>query len=212
MALAAKSVRPAVATRQFLHVGCGPVETCPWLPKAFKSPEWKEIRLDIDERVNPDVVASMTDMPNVATASVDAIFSSHNIEHLMFHEVRQALSEFYRVLSPGGFVLLTCPDLQSVAELIAKGNLFGPAYQSAAGPISAFDMVYGYTAFTRNNPFMMHKSGFTLNSLLELFGMAGFKMPIGKRNPELYDMWVLAYKEQQDVEAAKQNFATLLQS
>ena len=44
-------------------------------------------------------------------ASVDAVFSSHNIEHLYPHEVPLALKEFMRVLKPDGFVLMTCPDL-----------------------------------------------------------------------------------------------------
>ena len=60
----------------------------------------------------------MTDMKEIDGASVDAIFSSHNIEHLYPHEVRPALDEFYCVLKPNGFVLSTCPNLQSVFVLV----------------------------------------------------------------------------------------------
>jgi predicted SAM-dependent methyltransferase len=42
-------------------------------------------------------------MKAVASESVDAIFSSHNIEHLYPHEVPVALAEFIRVLKPGLF-------------------------------------------------------------------------------------------------------------
>ena len=45
----------------------------------------------------------MTDMPAVEDAYVDAVFSSHNIEHLYAHEVAEALSEFKRVLNEDGF-------------------------------------------------------------------------------------------------------------
>jgi hypothetical protein len=44
------------------------------------------LRLDIDKNVNPDIVGTMLDMSAVADASVDAVFSSHNIEHLYPHE------------------------------------------------------------------------------------------------------------------------------
>jgi len=45
----------------------------------------------------------MLDMPAVADGSVDAIYSSHNIEHLYPDEIPVALKEFLRVLKPEGF-------------------------------------------------------------------------------------------------------------
>jgi hypothetical protein len=41
-----------------------------------------QIRLDINPAAAPDLIGSMTDMAAVATASVQAMSSSHNIEHL----------------------------------------------------------------------------------------------------------------------------------
>lgn len=108
--------------------------------------DWCEIRLDIDESVNPDVIGTMTNMQGVGDRSVDAVFSSHNIEHLYPHEVPVALAEFHRVLKPDGFALITCPDLQSVAALIAEDRLTEAAYVSPAGPITPLDIVYGHRA------------------------------------------------------------------
>jgi len=82
-----------------LHIGCGPKRKDK-TTKEFNTPDWTEIRLDIDPSVSPDVIGTMTDMSAVASESVDAIFSSHNIEHLYPHEVPVALKEFARVLSP----------------------------------------------------------------------------------------------------------------
>ena len=90
----------------FLHIGCGPKRKNQ-TTKAFNSPEWIEQRLDIDQSVNPDIVGTMTEMSAVANESVDAIFSSHNIEHLYAHEVPVALAEFKRVLKPTGFLVIT---------------------------------------------------------------------------------------------------------
>ncbi len=81
--------------KTFLHVGCGPKHKNQ-TTRGFNTPDWTELRLDIDASVAPDIIGTMTDMSAVADASVDAIFSSHNIEHLYPHEVPVALAEFLR--------------------------------------------------------------------------------------------------------------------
>ena len=76
--------------------------------------QWQELRYDIDPKVDPDILGSMTDMSIIGDEYTDGIFSLHNIEHLYAHEVPVALREFYRVLKKDGYVVLTCPDLQAV--------------------------------------------------------------------------------------------------
>lgn len=95
--------------KTFLHVGCGPAYK-DRTTRAFIPPDWNELRFDINEKANPDIVGTMLDMSDVADASVDAVFSSHNIEHLYPHEVPLALAEFKRVLKEDGFVVIACPD------------------------------------------------------------------------------------------------------
>jgi predicted SAM-dependent methyltransferase len=98
-----------------LNVGCGyPLRQK--LHPHFHGEEWQEIRLDLDPAVKPDIVCSITDMRPVADCSVDAVWSSHNLEHLQRHEVPRALDEFVRVLRPWGMLLMTLPDLLSTAE------------------------------------------------------------------------------------------------
>jgi len=75
-----------VFMKTFLHVGCGPKHKDK-TTRGFNTPDWDELRLDIDASVKPDIIGSMTCMDSVPNASVDAIFSSHNIEHLYPHEV-----------------------------------------------------------------------------------------------------------------------------
>ena len=79
--------------KTFLHVGCGPKHK-DRTTRGFNTNHWKELRFDIDEAVQPDLVGTMTDMSSVASGSVDAVFSSHNIEHLYPHDVPVALAEF----------------------------------------------------------------------------------------------------------------------
>ncbi|RZJ62300.1 MAG: class I SAM-dependent methyltransferase [Acidovorax sp.] len=189
----------------FLHVGCGQ-NTKVRTTRAFNTPQWTEWRLDIDPSVAPDIVGSMTDMRAVADASVDAVYSSHNIEHLYPHEVPLALAEFRRVLKPDGFAIVTCPDLQAVAELVAQDKLTQPAYQSPAGPISPLDILYGYRpALAHGNLFMAHRTGFTLSSLMSTFQEAGFGVCAGLRQlPPAYALWVVAGRQKMEETALKE--------
>jgi len=185
------AVAPEASTPIFLHVGCGPKckDRTP-----FASQNWREIRLDIDPGVKPDVIGTMTDMKTVDDASVDAVFSSHNIEHLYPHEVPIALAEFYRVLKPGGFVLLTCPDLQSVCALVANDQLTDAAYQSGMGPITPLDILYGHRASMKaGNLYMSHRCGFTKKVLASTLSLAGFDAGV-KNRPANYDLWAVGLK------------------
>ena len=180
--------------RKFLHVGCGPKQKHQ-TTEGFSTPSWEEIRLDIDASVFPDVVGTMTDMSSVPTSSVQAIFSSHNIEHLYPHEVPKALSEFLRVLTVDGFAVITCPDLQSVCELVAKDRLTETAYISPSGPIAPIDILYGHRPpMSRGNLYMAHRCGFTQKVLRATLNAAGFQSVATMARPNAFDLWALATK------------------
>jgi SAM-dependent methyltransferase len=181
--------------KTFLHVGCGASRKDRTTAR-FAGPDWRELRLDIDEAVAPDIVGTMTDMSAVPNESADAIFSSHNIEHLYAHEVPLALAEFLRVLKPDGYAVITCPDLQSVAALIAEDKLTDTAYVSPAGPIAPLDIVYGHRpALAAGNLFMAHRCGFTETVLSGTLLGCGFKtMASCRRGSPFFDLWAIASK------------------
>lgn len=176
-----------------LHVGCGGYSPKS-LHQAFRNDRWVEIRFDIDPNVAPDIIGSLTDMSAVDDQSVDAIWSSHNIEHLYYHEVAIALSEFFRVLKPGGLVLITLPDIQKVAEHVAAGSLEEPLYTVSNGAaIAAIDILYGWGArIAEGNYFMAHRTAFTAKTMQEKLFAAGFKDASVCR--EGFDLWAKAYK------------------
>ena len=184
----------------FLHVGCGPQYKSGI--KGFDNDNWKEIRFDIDEKVNPDIVGTLLDMTQVETGSVDAIFSSHNIEHIFPHEVSIALKEFYRVLKDDGMVVLACPDLQSVCEAVVNDKLLEPLYETSHGDkIAPIDILYGWrTPIAEGNEYMAHKGGFTYSVLNGAFLEAGFKMNYGGRNPERWELFIISFKQEKSQE------------
>ena len=174
-----------------LNVGCGYPGR--GLHPSFQGSDWREVRLDIDPSVTPDIISSIVDMRPVASGSIDAVWSSHNLEHLHRHEVPAALAEFMRVLRPGGELLVTLPDLQRVAELVANDALEDEAYMSPSGPISALDMIYGHAAsLALGNRFMAHKTGFTARTLMQLLIDASFAGVTLQRVG--FALWARAYK------------------
>ena len=188
--------------KTFLHVGCGPQNKSSCL--GFNYDNWKEIRFDIDKNVNPDIEGTLTDMKLVETGSVDAVYSSNNIEHIYPHQVPIALSEFYRVLKEDGMVVITCPDLQSVCETVSQDKLLEPLYESDIGPISPIDILYGHRGFiAQGNEYMAHKGGFTYSVLDRAFYEAGFKIRYGGRRPAHWDLFLVAFKQEKSDEEIK---------
>ena len=177
----------------FLHVGCG-TKRKDRTTAGFA--DWNQLRFDIDESVKPDLVGTMTDMSSVSSESVEAVFSSHNIEHLYPHEVPIALSEFLRVLKPNGFAVITCPDLQSVCALVAEDKLTEPAYSSPAGPIAPLDILYGLrSSMASGNLYMAHRCGFTKKVLTATLQASGFKSVASmSRGHPYFDLWALTTK------------------
>lgn len=181
--------------KTFLHVGCGSKRK-DRTTQGFNTDAWHEVRLDIDESANPDILGSMTDMSSVADASVDAVFSSHNIEHLEAHEVSLALKEFLRILKPSGFIVVTCPDLQSVCALVADDKLTETAYRSPAGPIAPLDILYGYRPeLERGKQYMAHRCGFTEKVLVGTLQTSGFSSVAScRRLAPFFELWAVATK------------------
>ena len=86
-----------------LDVGCGikPYE------KTFFAGATKYIGMDyLTDRSTPDVVGSATDIP-LGDASFDTVVSTEVLEHVP--DPLKALREMYRVLKPGGYLILSTP-------------------------------------------------------------------------------------------------------
>mgnify|MGYP002631020145 FL=1 len=188
--------------KTFLHVGCGP--NYKDKIKGFNNERWKEIRFDIDETVNPDIIGTLTDMHSVETGSMDAVYSSHNIEHIYPHEVPIALKEFYRVLKDDGIVVLTCPDLQRVCEAVVNDKLTETLYKTSGGyPISPIDILYGWRGpLKKGNHYMAHKTGFTYSVLNNELLQAGFKMNYGGQVQD-WNLFVVSFKQNLSEEQIK---------
>ena len=195
-----KTRSPTPRARRVLNAGSGAVSSRR-LHQTFRQAGWREIRLDIDPAVEPDLIGSITDMTAlVPSRTFDAAWASHSLEHLHAHEVSEALSELRRILKPDGFALIASPDLETVASLLLQHGPDHVVYTSPMGPITPHDMLFGHgDSIRRGMNFMAHHSGFTCESLGASLLRAGFPMVLGKR--EGYEVWALALMEQSDKRA-----------
>ena len=146
--------------KSVLAVGSGPDDMAGW-----KAQGYSVTRLDIDPRTEPDIVGSMLDLGDIGPFST--VYCSHALEHLYPHEVPIALGNFYRVLRPGGVVVILVPDLEGV-----------PATEDVLPDgcgLSGLHLYYGDARLIPEFPFMAHHCGFVAETLQAALVAAGFK-------------------------------------
>lgn len=176
-----------------LHLGCGG-NGREHVYAPFREEEYEHIRIDADENAKPDAVDDIVTLKTIQDNTVDAVFLSHTLEHVEWSDMWRAVSTFKRVLKPFGQLVLIVPDLQSAAEFVAKDQMFATVYVSAAGPITAYDMFYGFRGMTAGNQFMQHKGGFTKSSLEAILMDSGFMDVKTIRDMGGYNLWGYARK------------------
>ena len=158
---------------------------------------WEHVLLDIDPSQGPDVVCDARDLATeLAAASYDAVYCSHNLEHYWRHDVAAVLAGFAHVLKPDGFVELAVPDLIAVvADMERRGlDVDDVLYVSPAGPITVNDVIYGFgrQIAESGNDFYAHKNCFTPKSLRRVLEKAGFPWVFVARGR--YELHAFAFK------------------
>jgi predicted SAM-dependent methyltransferase len=152
-----------------LHVGAG----------TGKLPEWikatREVKLDLDPRNQPDIVADMRNLGNIGP--YDGVYCCHALEHVSRDDGLKTLREFRRVLKPGGKAIVVVPDLEGITPTDHV------LYESEAGPVTGADMYWGMQSLIERWPHMAHKFGYVARTLKAAFHQAGFRDVTVERRP-----------------------------
>ncbi len=160
-----------LGSRKVLNVGGGANRG---MPKEYEG--WHQDLLDIDPDVKPDLLCDAKEMRTLQPSSYDAVFCSHTLEHFYRHEIPQVLAGFLHVLKPTGFAHVIVPDMTGLFQAIAGKDIHDVWYESAAGPITFHDVIYGWgQEIQRGNLYYCHKTGFTDKSLAAAMRQAGFQ-------------------------------------
>ena len=106
----------------------------------------------IDRKLGTEVYP----LPQYADNTVDEIRASHVLEHLSFSEAHLALAEWYRILTPGGRVRVSVPDI----DLILATNDPKKLHFLMGGQLDENDF---------------HKSAYDAKTLVHYLNDAGFE-------------------------------------
>jgi SAM-dependent methyltransferase len=140
---------------------------------------WEHLLLDIDPKVQPDVLCDARNLADLPGSTYDSVYCSHNLEHYYRHDVAKVLAGFVHIVKDDGFVFIRVPDLGEVMRTVVerKLDIDDVLYQSGAGPIAVSDVIYGYGVEIQRsgNDFFAHKTGFTQKSLTAVLLAAGFR-------------------------------------
>lgn len=139
-----------------LHLGCGENRF-----KGYINIDWRKTRAT-------DLICDIKKLP-YPDNSVALIETYHVIEHLPKHDLPKALKEWYRVLTPGGRLIVECPDFDEAVKEYINGNE------------KRIDNIFGLQRF----PGDTHLFGYNFKRLKKLLGWAGFR-DIQKRESQDY--------------------------
>lgn len=120
------------------------------------------INIDSRPECNPDLVCDIRRLP-YNEETVDRILASDILEHVGRLEVESVLREWYRVLKPGGQLLIKTPNVDTIIDAYQTKQIdFGELIRK----------LYGQQDYGGN----IHYTGFCPNSLKQLLTNIGFKV------------------------------------
>jgi glycosyltransferase involved in cell wall biosynthesis len=142
----------------------------------------------------PDLMCDLRHLACFPDGSADEILAVHVIEHFWRWEVRAVLKEWLRLLKPGAPLILECPNLESACQTFLSNPR--EAFQEDARGQQSMWVFYGDPAW--QDPYMIHRWGYTVQSLIDLLGEVGFvdarQEPAQFKLREPRDMRVVARK------------------
>lgn len=159
--------------------------------------DWKEVRIDIEE-LQPDIVDDIRTLEKIPNEYADAVWACHVVEHIFWQDLPMMFHNMLRVLKSDGFAVIRVPDIASIADRI-KDHFLDPLYETSGGPIAPIDIIFGQRGQlikdNHNYNFaMMHKTGFTPQSMAFILDNLKIKGMIAARN---YEIMTILYKDRQ---------------
>lgn len=97
-----------------LDLGCGPWKAYPHFISVDTHQEWQGLEWQ------PDITADATDLSMFSSQSMDAVFSSHLLEHV--ENAAKALKEWWRVIKHGGCLVLYLPHKNLYPNIGTEGS------------------------------------------------------------------------------------------
>ena len=134
-----------------LHLGCGPKYIEGW------------IHCDALEYQHVDIIGPVDSLP-IDDCMAEIVYASHVLEHFGRHECISVLSEWYRVLKPGGILRLAVPNFMAACEVYLDASLG-----------DNIDLIKGLVCGGQKDEFDFHGNIFDQKSLEAMLKSVGFQ-------------------------------------
>jgi predicted SAM-dependent methyltransferase len=123
--------------------------------------------LDIEARPEVDIISNASCLAQLGDESVSVIYVSHVVEHFHYqlnNELCNTFAEWYRVLQPGGKLLISVPDLKTLCWLFLS-----PSF-TIYDRVHVMRMIFG----GQMNQYDIHYTGFDYEILCYYLQQTGF--------------------------------------
>lgn len=95
---------------------------------------------------------------NLSENSLDVISAFHVVEHISFESLRQLVAEAYRVLKPGGLLLLETPNPENL--VVGTVNFYMDPTHQRPLPATLLNFLVEYVGFKKSKIVYLHESPF----------------------------------------------------
>lgn len=156
-----------------------------------KEKGWIGVDSRKEGRVQPDVQADITQRLPFDDDYADEIRAIHIIEHFQVWDAPQIVTEWVRVLKPGGQLAIECPDFDKVIALANVPNI---------PPSFTFWAIYGDPR--HKSPEMMHKWCYGrkhLSQVMELAGLVDMRIEPCRFHHPIRDMRIVGIKPERRI-------------
>jgi len=91
--------------------------------RKFGTPEHPWLNVDCNPKWEPDLLADGADLSIIASDTAEYVVLHHVLEHFGLGEADAMLKECYRILAPGGSLIVCVPDLRELARAWLRGKI-----------------------------------------------------------------------------------------
>ncbi len=130
--------------------------------RKFGTYDYPWLNVDVNPKWEPDLVADGAHLDTIADESCCYVVLHHVLEHFGCGEADAMLKECYRILAPGGSLIVCVPDLRALAKAWLKGDINDWIY-----------VINLYGAYMDSEA-DRHKWGYSTSSLHQTLASAGF--------------------------------------
>jgi len=137
------------------------------------------LNVDAEDWHNPDLVADVRDLTFLPSSYYEYIYARDILEHINRTEIMNTLSEWYRLLKPGGSIYIQTSNIINLADLLKSIDYTLPENEGIL-----IQCMFGTQAYDGD----YHRCGFTPSTLEYCLRETGF------RNISIFlkDHWLLS--------------------